>query len=44
MLQWILFGVFFLYIWWRSVRATYLDEQAERRLELEARLAGESQE
>lgn len=43
-LQWILFGVFFLYIWWRSVRSTYLDEQAERRLELEARLSGESQE
>lgn len=42
MLQWILFGVFFLYIWWRSVRSTYLDEQAERRLELESRLAGES--
>lgn len=42
MVQWILFGVFFLYIWWRSVRSTYLDEQAERRLELESRLAGES--
>ncbi|MCT1708953.1 MULTISPECIES: SURF1 family protein [Dermabacter] len=42
MLQWILFGVFFLYIWWRSVRSTYLDEQAERRLELESRLAGET--
>ena len=42
MLQWILFGVFFLYIWWRSVRSTYLDEQAERRLELESRLAGEN--
>lgn len=42
MIQWLIFGVFFLYIWWRSVRSTYLDEQAERRLELESRLAGET--
>lgn len=26
-LQWVLFGGFFLYLWWRSVRTAYLDEQ-----------------
>lgn len=29
--QWVLFGGFFLYLWWRSVRATHLDEVADRR-------------
>src|SRR5699024_7213360 len=29
--QWVIFGGFFLFLWWRSVRATYLDEAAERR-------------
>ncbi|MGY5764014.1 SURF1 family protein [Brachybacterium sp. DNPG3] len=37
--QWILFGVFFLYLWYRSVRTAYLDEAAARREELEAALA-----
>lgn len=47
MLQWIVFGVFFLYIWWRTVRTQYLDEARERRLALEARVsqgAGHEQE
>ena len=35
MIQWLLFGVFFLYIWWRTVRTQFLDEKRERRLELE---------
>ncbi|MDO5645738.1 MAG: SURF1 family cytochrome oxidase biogenesis protein [Dermabacter sp.] len=39
MLQWIVFGVFFLYIWWRTVRTQYLDEARERRLALEARVS-----
>lgn len=29
--QWVIFGGFFLFLWWRSVRATYLDEAADRR-------------
>lgn len=29
--QWVLFGGFFLFLWWRSVRATHLDEVADRR-------------
>src|SRR5699024_8006724 len=29
--QWVIFGGFFLFLWWRSVRATHLDEVAERR-------------
>ena len=33
--QWVMFGGFFLYLWWRSVRSTYLDEAADRREELE---------
>lgn len=36
--QWVLFGVFFLYLWWRSVRTAHLDEQADQREELQARL------
>ena len=39
--QWVIFGGFFLYLWWRSVRTTYLDEEADRREELE-RLLGEA--
>lgn len=38
-LQWVLFGGFFLYLWWRSVRATHLDEVAARREAMEAALA-----
>lgn len=30
-LQWILFGGFCLFLWWRSVRAVHLDELAEQR-------------
>ena len=33
--QWVMFGGFFLYLWWRSVRSTCLDEAADRREELE---------
>lgn len=40
MLQWVAFGLFFLYIWYRSVRTQYLDERAARREELEAMLGG----
>lgn len=40
-LQWVLFGGFFLYLWWRSVRTAYLDELAEKREQMQARLAGE---
>src|SRR5699024_11938168 len=29
--QWVLFGGFFLYLWWRSVRTAHLDEQAAQR-------------
>src|SRR5699024_10675072 len=29
--QWVIFGGFFLFLWWRSVRATHLGEVAERR-------------
>lgn len=36
--QWVLFGAFFLYLWWRSVRAAHLDEIAERREALERML------
>ncbi|PWH07704.1 hypothetical protein DEO23_03525 [Brachybacterium endophyticum] len=38
-LQWVLFGGFFLYLWWRSVRTAYLDELAERRERMQSRLA-----
>lgn len=37
-LQWVLFGAFFLYLWWRSVRATHLDEVAEHREAMERML------
>lgn len=37
--QWIVFGVFFLYLWWRSVRTRFLDEEADRAEALAARLA-----
>ncbi|MGP9537663.1 SURF1 family protein [Brachybacterium sp. AOP43-C2-M15] len=40
-LQWVMFGVFFLYLWWRSVRAAHLDEIAERRETIKAMLAEE---
>ena len=30
-LQWVMFGGFFLFLWWRSVRAAHLDEVADRR-------------
>jgi cytochrome oxidase assembly protein ShyY1 len=33
--QWVMFGGFFLYLWWRSVRTTQLDEEADRREQLE---------
>lgn len=29
--QWILFGAFFLYLWWRSVRTAHLEELEDRR-------------
>lgn len=38
--QWILFGAFFLYLWWRSVRTAYLDELADRREALQRELGG----
>lgn len=38
--QWVIFGGFFLFLWWRSVRATHLDEVAERR-EAMQKLLGE---
>ncbi|MGO1926805.1 MAG: SURF1 family protein, partial [Brachybacterium tyrofermentans] len=38
-LQWVMFGVFFLYLWWRSVRAAHLDEIADRREAMEQILA-----
>jgi cytochrome oxidase assembly protein ShyY1 len=38
--QWIVFGAFFLYLWWRSVRSTYNDERDDARRALEARLGG----
>ncbi|HEX7350751.1 SURF1 family protein [Brachybacterium sp.] len=37
-LQWVLFGGFFLYLWWRSVRAAHLDEVADRREAMEEML------
>lgn len=37
--QWILFGGFFLYLWWRSVRTRYLDERADAHDRLVSRLA-----
>ncbi len=37
-LQWVLFGAFFLYLWWRSVRTAYLDELEDRRQALRADL------
>lgn len=42
-LQWVLFGGFFLYLWWRSVRTAHLDELAEKREQMQSRLAGEQQ-
>ena len=36
--QWVLFGGFFLYLWWRSVRTAHLDEQADQREALAAQL------
>ncbi|EWS81904.1 SURF1 family protein [Brachybacterium phenoliresistens] len=36
--QWVLFGGFFLYLWWRSVRTAYLDQRADERARLEASL------
>jgi len=38
-LQWIVFGVFFLYLWWRSVRTRYLDERAEAEELVRSRLS-----
>ncbi|ATG52705.1 hypothetical protein CFK38_15100 [Brachybacterium vulturis] len=38
--QWVAFGGFFLFLWWRSVRATHLDEVADRR-EAMQKLLGE---
>lgn len=35
-LQWVLFGGFFLYLWWRSVRTAYHDELELQRQELQA--------
>lgn len=35
-LQWVVFGAFFLYLWWRSVRTRHLDEQADRAERAEA--------
>ncbi|WP_341854816.1 SURF1 family protein [Brachybacterium sp. GPGPB12] len=37
--QWVAFGVFFLYLWWRSVRTAYRDELDDRREEVERSLA-----
>ncbi|WP_193104843.1 SURF1 family protein [Brachybacterium sp. FME24] len=39
-LQWVLFGGFFLYLWWRSVRTAHLDELAERREAMQESLEG----
>ncbi|ASK66483.1 hypothetical protein CFK39_12415 [Brachybacterium avium] len=36
--QWVIFGGFFLYLWWRSVRTTHLDEVADRREAMQALL------
>lgn len=30
-MQWVLFGAFFLYLWWRSVRSVHLDELEDQR-------------
>lgn len=38
-LQWIVFGGFFLYLWWRSVRTVVLDERAAAREALAERAA-----
>lgn len=37
--QWVVFGLFFLYLWWRAVRTRFLDEQADRADALRVRLA-----
>lgn len=37
--QWAAFGAFFLYLWWRTVRTRYLDEEAERAEAVRSRLA-----
>lgn len=42
-LQWVLFGGFFLFLWWRSVRTAYLDELAEQREALERSVAGSAE-
>src|SRR5699024_8650270 len=39
-LQWVLFGGFFLYLWWRSVRTAHLDELAHQREAMEESLRG----
>lgn len=39
-LQWVLFGGFFLYLWWRAVRTQQLDEDAARAEAVAARLEG----
>lgn len=36
--QWVLFGGFFLYLWWRSVRTAYGDQRAAERARLAASL------
>lgn len=41
--QWLAFGGFFLYLWWRSVRTRFLDEEAERADAVAARLARTSE-
>ena len=41
--QWILFGAFFLYLWWRSVRTAYLDELADRREALQREIGGRTE-
>ncbi|APX34316.1 hypothetical protein BH708_18185 [Brachybacterium sp. P6-10-X1] len=38
--QWVLFGGFFLYLWWRSVRTAHLDELDARREAMEETLRG----
>lgn len=40
--QWIVFGVFFLYLWWRTVRTHHLDEQEAQREALRAALGEET--
>lgn len=42
-LQWVLFGGFFLYLWWRAVRTQQLDEDAARAEAVAARLGGDQE-